>query len=402
MPVVTAFGWTMITMDFSYSDKYWNLLSDHVSAKFDDTEIKEPSTVQETLKECFQILGDKFMKLIKAQNLASFYLFVHNFHENSIELWKKQLEGQTLPMNESDFAIIRRVLKIILEQGCANDLIGCPNFEQQVNVKQFEFEKYLEDILYLGYQSISISEYITRSQLFPKSIGFQVIENQLNILTYSPYDSVYDFIIKDIPKHNRTVKVFNVIKEFQAIWKNELGVDYNILSSIVLEKENIFNYRFFVMKLSLLVDIIVETYKYDRSIVQDFYLGLMVSKSNKLTFEDCILRNQDINRYTYRPIIKLNIDNIEYCLIGMNKWLESFTSITTNALPFGVCPREWEKYKPISTYMKYLQNTHDRILEDPAIKLLETKNLKHDRNIKTIKTKKGNNINIIKKRNRGN
>lgn len=397
MAVINAFGWTMITMDFRYSEKYWTIVSDYVKNKFGDKEITEPQVVQETLKGCFQILGDKFGELIEAQNLASFYLFVHNFHENSIELWKKQLEGQQLPMNESDFAVIRRVLKIIMEQGCANNLVGCPSFRKQLYEKRFEFKKYLEELLYLGYQSIVVSDYIARSQLFPKSIGFQIIESELNILTYSPYKFVYEYIDKDIPKHNSSVEVSNTIKEFQGIWKDELGVDYGVLGSIILEQERNLNYRFSVIKYNSLIENIVETHKYDKSIVQDFYSGMMISKENKLTFEECILRSQDIRRHLYRPIVKLNIDNEEYCLIGMNKWLESFTSLTSNALPFGVCPVEWKKHKPISKFIKHLQHTHDRILEDPAILLLTEKNIKNDRNVKSIRTKKGNNISIIKK-----
>jgi len=164
------------------------------------------------LKECFKILGGKFSELIESLNLASFYLYVHNFHENSIELWKLQLEGQQLPMNESDFAIIRRILKIILEQGCANNLKGCVNFKQQITEKRDEFQMYLEELLYLGYKAIELSDYIARSQLFSKSVGFQIQEGDLNILTYSPYNYIYDYIDQDIPKHNSYFEVVNMTK----------------------------------------------------------------------------------------------------------------------------------------------------------------------------------------------
>jgi hypothetical protein len=152
-----------------------------------------------------------------------------------------------------------------------------------------------------------------------------------------------------------------------------------------------------VIKYSTLVETIAKQNGYDKSLVHDFYSGMMISKENKLTFEDGILRNQDIRRHVYRPIIKLNIDNIECCIIGMNKWLESFTSLISNALPFGVCPVEWMKHQPIIEYMQHLQNTHDRILEDPAIQLIEKKRFKNERNLKSIRTKKGDNISIIKK-----
>lgn len=384
-------------MEFSYSEKYWHILSDHVTEKFGDTEISEPSAVQETFKECFQILGGKFTELILSQKLASFYLFVHNFHENSLELSEKQLNGQKLPIDESEFAVIRRVLKIIIEQGCANDLIGCPSFRQETDDKRLEFTKYLEELLYLGYLCIEVSDHIAMCQLFPKSIGFQVKEKLLNFYIYPPYKFVYEYIEKDIPKHNSSVEVTNVIKEFLDIWKKDLGVDYGILGSIIFEQEKNYNYRFLVTKFATLIDTVVEDYNYDRDIVQDFYSGLMISKENKLSFEDCILRRQDIRRYLYRPIVKLNIDKAEYCLFGKYKWIESFISITSNALPFGVCPVEWKKYKPISTFVKYLQNTHDKILEDPAIYLLTQKGIKHDRNVNSIKNKKGNNISILKK-----
>ncbi len=397
MAVSNLFGWTMITMDFKYSEKYWREISAINKEKNGNDLITDPARIQETLKECFQYLGSEFLKLIIQQNSASFYLFVHNIHENSIEIWKKQLEGENLTISESEFAVSRRVLKIILEQSTILELKSCKNFANEIVGKRVEYKLLLEELLYIGSQAIIISDYIAQSQLFPNSTTLQSVNDELNITTNSRYEPVFRFIETDIPKHNDEVVVINVIEEFNQVWKTEFGVDYGVLGSIVgIQKED-FKYRASFIDYKSWIAETIEKNQYDPTIVNCFYHGLTLSKENKLSFEDCILRSQDEKRYSYRPILLLCIDSKQYCLIGSNKWFESFTMLSSNSLPFGNCPHEWMQLKPIAKYLLNLNNSHDKFLEDPAIDLIKDIGFEYDRNIKSIQVKGKNNISLIKK-----
>ena len=367
MPIHHVQKMLMVSPDYSYKEKYWTILSNYVEENYGRDEIKSSILVQKILKECFTLLGEQFVNLIKSQNKASFYLYAHNFHENSGELWKQQLEGIKLSIDEEEFAGTRRVLKIILEQSCGIELVGTPNFNNEMYQNRFQYLKLLEELLYIGHWAIALSEYIARSQLFPKSIGISVVNHELNILTYSPYNLLYDFIHQDLKRHNDGVVINNTLKDFNVILKKSLGLDFHVIAAVVNEQLINSQYRHGVLQIEQLIDLISNDKGYDKDKLRDYYAGLTLTNYNFMSFENCILRNQDINRHTYRPILQMRIDNKEYCLIGRNKWLESLTLISTNAIPYGICATEWKKYKDIRKFIDNMSNNHDKILEKPLI-----------------------------------
>ena len=217
MPIYTVEGHRMVSPDFSYEEEYWSALSSHVIENYEEDEIKDSSLVQKILKECFQILDGNFTELINNQNLASFYLFVHNFHENSTELYRRQLEGETFEIDTSEFAITRRVLKIILEQSCSIDLIGAPNYGREMQDNSDDYLIYLEKLLYIGYWAVGISDFIAKSQLFPNSIGIEIEDNSLSILAYEPYNYFLNQFIKDISRHDDQIVGYNTLNELFRI-----------------------------------------------------------------------------------------------------------------------------------------------------------------------------------------
>lgn len=136
-------------------------------------EIRDPAAVVEILRSSFRYLEEKFMVLIAAETRASFYLAVHRYHESTTELWLQQLKGIILPVNNSDFAAVRRVLKLILEQGCANELKNSVNFSQDITANASAYLHTLDHLLYLGYWANGIAGFISRAQLFrtPSELG---------------------------------------------------------------------------------------------------------------------------------------------------------------------------------------------------------------------------------------
>lgn len=386
MPIANSNGFNIITPDYNYSKKYWPLVTEYVKNQYQNIEITDAPTVQSVLKECFKIFELQFMNLIEGQRNASYYMFVHSFHENSCELWFNQING--IEHNIDELAIIRRVFKIILEQSCGLVLNNAISFNNEMVLKRGEYTLLTEELLYIGNWAITLSDFIAKSQLFPNSIGLQVIGNDLNILTYSPGKYVFDYIEKDIPKHNEYVVVSNNLNELKSIWNN-IGVDYNVLASYHTPSGGLLVAEDFINQIS-------EKHNYDKRIVQSFYGGLTVSKTNKLSFEDCIIRNQDINRYIYRAILKLNIENVDYYIIGKNKFREGLIVMSYNALPFGFCPDEWAEHEEIKGFVKILKHDHDKTLEDPAVKALTDNNLCYDRNINSLKTlNKSQNISLL-------
>ena len=232
-----------------------------------------------------------------------------------------------------------------------------------------------------------MSEDVSNSQLFPKSKGVEVIEGDMTILTYQPYPLLFEYIKEDLPRHDSKVQLSNSIQEFKGVLRDEIKVDLELLSNFISPKPDHPKYRYAITDIRLLIQRICSRYDYDQCFVSDFYKGLTVSSSNVLSTSDCILRNQDEKRFMFRPILEYNIDGVTCNIIGYNKLIESFVTLSINCFPFGHCPEEWKKYKPIKKFVEKVTKEHDSLLETPLEDYLKEKKVKVDRNIRSFKTK---------------
>lgn len=394
MPIQYSHGYAMITLNFDFRHKYWSNLSEEVKQNFNENiEITDPISIESTLKTCFTSLCNKFSELIENEKRASFYLFVHNFHENSCELYHKQLKKEPIDIDGSDFAATRRGLKIILEQSTNNILTNSSNFEKEIVDNWNQYVSYTEELLYLFYQANSISEYIAINKLFVNSIKLELDENLLLIIHNEPHQSLTNVLVETMKEHNDNVVLQpHAIKILQDFLQKELNIDYSeVISFVYALSENSMS-RFGFVDL----EEIKSNLCHDSSNLNDFFSGLTVSKENVLSVPDCILKNQDEKRYTYRPILQYQIDNKTWHLIGKNKFDESIVLLTTNAMPFGIAPNEWRKTKPQRKFFSCLDNIHDKILEEPIWKILDDRSIIYDKNIESVCPVKGNCINIKK------
>lgn len=386
MPLLKVANLSLPVFDFDLVDEYWPGLTALVHALHGDAEVKEDSAVQEVLKACFAYLGEQFMTLIQAENRASFYLTVHEFHENSIELWQQQSEGQQLAILPSDLAAIRRILKIVLEQGCAQDWSGHADFRAEAQQHQVAYLATLDRLLYLGLWAIEIANYIARSQLFPGSIGVQVEEGELTILTYQPQQMLFEYIDEDLPKHSESMVVQHTFQDLKTLFKKQLNLDYDLATAFIAHKPR----AHALIKPAQILPILVQDGAGAEATLRRFFAGLTVNSASRLSFADCILRNQDSNRYTYRPILEVTIAGEPYWLTGKRKWEESIATLTTNALPFALCPDEWLHFPIIGQFVDELRQNHDQVLEQPLRDLLTARQIPYDANITSLRGRAGN------------
>lgn len=384
----------MIDPDYSFRSKYWRFLSDYFIKFYGRKKIDDPYWVQKILINCFGLLSYNFRDLLKKERRASFYIFVHNFHENSVILWKESIENNPELDVTQDFSKVRRILKLILEEATLLDLKGTENFGTEIMANYRIYTKLLEELLYIGIWFFIFSEYAAKSKLFPNSISLAIEGNDLVINENQPYNSLYRYIESDIPNHDEEVVVDNNIERIKQVFSDSLGIDYNILGSILSEPGADPRSRFGLINLDMTKDNICQTYGFNRTYVDDFYAGLTLSKNNTLFLDQRVLTNQDNHRIVYRPILRLRIDDSYYEMIGYYKWIESLTLLSTNSIPWGIGPEEWTKYEPILKLFTKIQNYHDKILENPVKEKLTENNYFYDSNIKTIITDDRNNFHL--------
>jgi hypothetical protein len=366
-------------LNFDLADQYWPELTATVRPLYTGTEIRDPAAVVEVLRASFRYLEGKFMALIAAETRASFYLAVHRYHESATALWVQQLSGKTLPVNRSDFAGVRRVLKLILEQGCANDLQNSVNYNQDVQANASAYLNTIDHLLYLGYWANNVAGFISRAQLFPEAIGIRFDEEGVDFVIHEPFATVLHYVDQDYYRHQDDVVLHDTITDLKQVFHQEAGIDYDEVTGWLptLPKD------LGLLNPELLFEELTKR-GYDREHLTSFFAGLTVSRTNKMSFEDCIIRNQDINRYTYRPILSVQVEGVECWLVGLNKWQESMVTMTTNALPFGVFPSEWKAYQPVARFINKVKGEHDKTLEKPLADILKARGFVFEANVKSI------------------
>ncbi|MES2275451.1 MAG: hypothetical protein V4592_05485 [Bacteroidota bacterium] len=381
-------------INFELSEKFWPLISAPVKEKHGTNEVTDAALVQEALKASYSVCGALFMEALATETRTSFYLYVQHLLENTHEIYLDILAGKEVIVDKSELANVRRTLRIILEQSVTLDLKGAPNFLVEIkdNVKTYIGK--LEELLYLGYQAFLISQEIARSQLFPKTTGIDVDEHGLLAMyPRPPYNALFDYLEADIPKHDKSVTIYHNLTELIAIW-NSLGIDYKELTSFMADQISKPVFRISVMPKAEFYEQINKQFGKAAGLAIDFYAGLTINRANVLSFGDCILRSQDNHRIMYRPLVELTIDEKPYLIAGLNRWHESMTTLTTNALPWGQVAEEWKQHQAIKDFVQHLESTHDDVLEDAAVVLLKAKNIPYDKSIKSLKQHKGNNLNI--------
>ncbi|WP_317897148.1 hypothetical protein [Aurantibacillus circumpalustris] len=380
-----------------YKDKYWPKLTEIVWQKYGEQQVDDPLEVQPTLKACFEFLCSAFRNKLADIPNASFFVFVQDLHEDSIDLMKMLLHENYFQINTEDFAASRRIMKYILEQGCTLDLVGHSSFSEEISENLDLYISHLEELIYIGTWAFALCEYIARSQICKLSISLKVEENELTIYVNVPFNTLFKFVVEDNKRHNSSVVLSDSILGLKKVLNEKVNLNYDHLYGLIYEQIKDDKFRFSVFNLDELIEKLERDYTYSREVLDVFYSGLTINRNNVISVEEGILKTQDARRHMYRPILEYTIDGKKYWIIGGKKWAESLAQLTTNCIPFGQFPEEWKRIPDLYRFMKHCMDTHDSLLENPAIEIIEQVNLKYDRNIKSFKKKNNQGVSILKK-----
>lgn len=176
-----------------YREKYWNnYLSSHISKIFGKEKKSDNLEVEEILTECFIFFTSKFKELVNNQDSELFYYSVFILHEESILLYIEQLKGYELPLViQKDFSMYRRILKLILEQGCDIEI------HTNKKIEQDEIINLLQELYYLGYWMYTFADEVAIQKMIPNA---KFIEFEHDIFTYgwqNDYDTLYHKLMQE-------------------------------------------------------------------------------------------------------------------------------------------------------------------------------------------------------------
>lgn len=398
MPIVEENGQKIILCDYpdAYKSKYWKKMSQLICENYSTGLVVQPQKVTNILLEAFHHFCSFLTEELSKCNKASFYFFCHYLNENMNQIWMDiGNKNHSLSIDPNDFARTRRGLKIILEQATKLDLKGNISFYHEYLENQKIYQHKLEELLYIINWSVELSEYVAQSQILPGSLNLQIEKNLFTTLNQPPYPEFIKSLHLQMSDAGEQVELFDTYPQITSFFK-KLNIDINqIMYDIpVGDPLNPSSY-FKSFELQKYKEHITVNLGYNQRTTDIIFEGLTVSEDNVLDVSTSIYNNQHENRFTFRPILKYNIDNTPYYLVYSLKWYESIYALTTNCFPFGNYPKEWNNLESFTKLISELSNNHDKILENPILKFLEEKNIMHDNNVKTLHKNKQESTSLL-------
>lgn len=398
MPRIKIDNKIVINYDYTSREKYWGQLSKHLIDKHGKGHYTAQLKVEEILFDSFHFLCDNFKQLISTEKKFSFFLYTHWLHEQSIQIYVKTLGGFQLEnITESEFAMYRRILKLILEQGCDINLEwgGLPTGQEVL-----EMDKKIQELIYLGTWMYQFADVIAFQKMIEECHQVNFDEENLLVIDWQyhygqTYQQLFPMLVEDYKQGTFDEKA---IFELRAKIEECFNIKYDFAGGIIFEIQKHHNPKspnLQTIEPAVLPLNLVNEYKISQELAETFYAGLTISRKNKLTIEEAILKPHSIKRFMFRPILVYNIGGEERALVGKEKFAESIMVLATNAIHWNSIFEEWLKLNCIQSFITQKGNEHDKILEDRIEEIVKGKGFLYCRNIKSFKQEsKKNNINI--------
>lgn len=218
----------VISFEDTASDKYWTALSKFLISKYGEHHFTNHSKVETILMDSFQFLVDAFRTLLIQEKSLNLFLYVFWLHEESIKLHVKTLNGFKLyHFDESEFASYRRILKLILEQGCDID------FEWGVfpNADELKLlDEKIQELQYLGFWMYQLADYIALQKMIEESFDIEFDEEKLLMIGWQyHYGEAYAELIPKL-SNDYAEGTFDEdsICELKVAIEKCFGIDYDV------------------------------------------------------------------------------------------------------------------------------------------------------------------------------
>ena len=375
----------ILTFEYEpFIDKYWNTgLSEFIISKYGHITTYDHDEVDKILLSCFEYFVYQFRTLILQQDTEIFFHYVFLLHEASIDLYIEQLKGLQLPDNiDSDFPRYRRILKLILEQSCDIELtakrsIGC---QEALDI--------IQELYYLGNLIYEFSIRTAYHKMIPNAYFVDFEEKIFTCGWQNNYGELNKLLLKYFSMDYETFFDQAALDELKQAIENNFSINYDkAIGQIPFLKKH-FSERSnqtiepYVLPINLATECNTSE---DNTCL--FYSGLMITKANKLSIEDTVLKPHSEKRYMFRPMLTYIVDNVERALVGDNKIAESMMVIASNTIHWNTMPEEWLQNKGMVKFMNKKGLEHDRLLENEIEKIFIANKFPYCRNTKSFKQK---------------
>lgn len=374
-------------------EKYWRSVSMHIIKQYGRSKFKNSKLVKQILLDIFDFLINDLERLIKEETSLNFYIHVFWLHEQSIELYFKQLGGYKLKnVSTTNFAVYRRTLKLILEQGCVVDF-DWP--KEDINWKEIaRIEAKIQNLFYLSTWVYELADIISYQNMLEDCHFIDFDSEDYIAIDYKyHYGQLYQETVGKIEEDYGTATFDqSILKELSIAIKNCLNIDFYFSKIQIHEIKTHHSSSLFQTIEPYVLPINLQTNGASKINSELYYNGLIISAKNKISIKNTVLKPYSMNRYLFRPILVYMIGGIERAFVTINKFDESIRVIATNAIHWSALPEEWIKNLCLKNFMHSSEDKHDKILENEIGDRIIHLKLMYDRNIKSLKQKANSNL----------
>jgi hypothetical protein len=394
MPRVIIDGHIVLSYDYLLGKKkFWSKLSQFIISTYGDNAVKKHKIVESILLDSFQFFVQEFKKIVLNEQHFTFFQYAYWLHEESINIYEKTLGGYKLvQIDESEFAVYRRILKLILEQGCDIEL----NFGKKPTTKELaEFELKLQDLIYLGNWIYKFADCIAFQKMVNECHSIEFSEKKELIINWQHHYATSYKTLFPLLRIEYEMGLFDetAIIELKSAINSCFNIDFDLAVGLIFNLKNQLNpidpslqtFEPYVLPINLSHQLNIS-----KQTASQFYDGLSLSKENKLTIEQAVLKPYSTNRLMYRPILIYKIDGEKRALVGTGKFTESIITLSTNAIHWNAMLKEWEQNPCVKKFMNKKGLAHDKFLEDEIEKIIQQNKLLFIRSVKSLRQKKNN------------
>ncbi len=373
--------------------KFRTELSKLIIDKYGNGPFHDQKVVREIVVFSLEYYISKFKEICLNEKSVRFYQNIFWFHEQATELAFLHAHQDISPdISGRYIAQYRRILKFILEMGCEVQMVTGEATDKKFRERM---EPILHDLLFLGDMILMCVDLYAEQTMIDDVIDISFDKHGLYVFSRRHhYEFIFEHIIKELGSHlTKSVVDDNGLEHFKAALQNCFGIRYEDVGHLIasIHKEN-------EPKGGEVVGVGWETlpvnlhnlFGVPLDIAEQFFRGLRLDRNNKMDLLDLACRPYKLNRYLYKPIIIWNIDGKDYALFGKNSWTEAIIQFATNAIPWGKAPEEWMKNDCFRNYVHSKEDEHDKWLDDAVEEKLNNQKLPYDRNVKHLKSSKGN------------
>jgi len=372
--------------------KFRTELSKLIIEKFGVEPFHDQNVVREIVVFSLDYYIQKFEEICIQETSVTFYQNIFWFHEQATELAFLFAHQDLSPdISGRYIAKYRRVLKFIIEMGCEVPMVTGESADSKFKKRM---EPILNDLIFLGDMILMCVDLYAEQTMIEDVTDISFDKEGLCVFSRRHhYEFIFEHIIKELGSHlTKSVIDDNGLDHFKNALQNCFGIRYedvgHLIASIHKELEPKGGEYVGVGWETLTVNL-HQVFGVPTDIVEQFFRGLRLDKTNKMDLFSLACKPYNLNRYLYRPIIIWNIDGNDFALFGKNSWSETIIQYATNAIPWGKAPEEWMKNKCFKEYVHRKEDEHDKWLDDAVEEKLNNQNAYFDRNVKHLNSEKG-------------